>query len=63
MADYYIRNKKYVVKSSPFKGERVEEYKMMFDKFYSTTGNIYYFDNMREVREFLKDENGGIPIC
>lgn len=41
---------------------RVEEFDVRFDKFYTTTGNIVYLDNMREVREYLTEMNGGVEV-
>lgn len=42
---------------------KVEEMREFFDgKILSTTGRIAYLDNMAEVREYLRDENGGIPV-
>lgn len=41
---------------------RVEEFTVRFDKFYTTTGNVTYLDNMAEVREYLTEMNGGVEV-
>lgn len=49
------------------KGEapyKVIEYTDRFDGlFISETGNVEMCDNFNEVREFLKEMNGGIEVC
>ena len=56
--EFYADDKKYVVRySKRYNLERVEIFREMFGgKFYSTTGVVLYFDNMKEVNEFLISE-------
>ena len=61
--DFILTNGKTYRVTSERGRMKVEEMREFFDgKILSTTGNITYLDNMPEVREFLRDENGGIPI-
>lgn len=61
--EYFLNNNN-IYKVTCKKGiYQVEEFKPMFDgSFYSSTGNIVYLDNMVEVREYLKEMNGGVDV-
>lgn len=62
MAYYLSNGMKYEVKFMRDK-IRVTEYKERFeDLFWSETGNVVFLDNFSEVREYLKEMNGGVEV-
>lgn len=63
MAQYTLNNGLTYKVTSDHGRMKVEVFREYFDgKFLASTGDITYLDNMAEVREFLKDENGGVQV-
>lgn len=59
---YYLNNgKKYEIKFERDK-IKVTEYKEMFGDYFWSETEVSYFDNFREVREYLTEMNGGIEV-
>lgn len=59
---YYLNNgKKYTVKFERNSISVTEESPMFDDAFYSVT-DVIRLDSMIEVREYLKEKNGGIDV-
>lgn len=59
---YYLRNgNKYEIKFERDK-IKVTELRERFDGLFYTIQNVLYFDNFREVREYLKEMNGGVEV-
>ena len=59
---YHINDSVYEVKIE--KGKiKITEYKERFKGLFLSEQEIIYVDNYSEVREYLKEKNGGIEIC
>lgn len=63
MQEYYLNNNKKYEVTRHKQTYKVEEFATMFDgSFYSTTGNVVFLDNYKEVREYLTEMNGGVEV-
>lgn len=59
---YYLSNgKKYDIKFERDK-IKVTESEERFEGLFYSEHEVLYFDNFREVREYLKDMNGGVEV-
>ena len=63
MQEYYLNNNKKYEVTRHKQSYKVEEFTTMFEgSFYSTTGNVVFLDNYKEVREYLTEMNGGVEV-
>lgn len=59
---YYINDSVYEVKFE--KGKiKITEFKERFKGLFLSEQEITYVDSYSEVREYLKEKNGGIELC
>ena len=59
---YYLSNGKYYEVKFVNNRIRVTEYADRFKGMFLSESNVEMFDSYKEVREYLKDMNGGVEI-